>query len=871
MAIQKKHAKARLDKYYYLAKEKGYRARAAFKLIQLNKKYSFLQSSKCLIDLCAAPGSWLQVAAETMPVKSIIVGVDLAPIKPIPKTITFQDDITSDKCRATIRGHLKGWKADTVVHDGAPNVGVAWVQDAFSQNELVLASLKLATEFLAPNGTFVTKVFRSKDSAKLEWILKQLFTRVEQTKPPSSRNVSAETFYVCRGYKAPKHIDSRFLDPRYAFEEVEAKNVNMEARVFNPEKKRKKREGYEEGDWTQFHEEPASAFIQTQDPIDMLGRLNRLHFRQEGGGDIALAALDKLPETTEEIRQCCEDLKVLGRKEFKLLLRWRLKARGIFGLREKKKPISTVSKPEASNAVGGEPAEGEVGEEVAMVESMDDEMRLQEEVQRMKDMQDKTKRKERRKENEKKQKDIVRMQMNMTTPSEIGIEAGGPEGGDATFKLKDVDRSDVRRQIVRGRMYAPPLEETKKQSKDEESGDESVEEDEALDELEKQIETMYESYQERREDRDTKARAKRIRREAQPDEDEFEGFDGQDQGAETDASSDADLIEDDSADDLDSEPDGDIITTLQPKVAEKNGLSGRAASFFQQDIFKDIVGINNEGEDSEVERERDSGVDVASGSPSPELKTSMPDKRSIEGDEDIAEDDSSANESEHSEAEEEEDGAAEEVTDPQKGEEGWDSDTSEPTKKEGRPNIDIITAEAMTLAHALATGKTTKHQLADDNFNKYSHRDTDGLPEWFLDDENKHSRPQRPVSAEAAKVIKEKLRALNARPIKKVREAKARKTLRAARRLEKLKKKSEGLAEGGDMSERDKANNISALMAKAKKGGNKKKKEVKVVRAGGANKGPGRPRGVKGKYKMVDPRLKKDVRAEKRLAKKIKG
>ena len=157
-----------------------------------------------------------------------------------------------EKCRATIRGHLKTWKADTVLHDGAPNVGTAWVQDSFNQAELTLQSMKLATEFLVEGGTFVTKVFRSKEYNKLLWVFNQLFTKVEATKPPSSRNVSAEIFVVARGFKAPKHLDPRFLDPKSVFAETVEGATNNEAKVFNPEVKKRKRGGYEEGDYTQF-------------------------------------------------------------------------------------------------------------------------------------------------------------------------------------------------------------------------------------------------------------------------------------------------------------------------------------------------------------------------------------------------------------------------------------------------------------------------------------------------------------------------------------------------------------------------------------------------------------------------------------------
>ncbi|RMZ84801.1 hypothetical protein DV737_g915, partial [Chaetothyriales sp. CBS 132003] len=752
MAIQKKHGKGRLDKWYKLAKEKGYRARAAFKLIQLNKKYGFLEKSHVLIDLCAAPGSWMQVAADAMPTQSLIVGVDLAPIKPIPKTISFQADITTDKCRATIRQHLKHLKADTVLHDGAPNVGVAWAQDAFSQAELVLQSMKLATEFLKEGGCFVTKVFRSKDYNALLWVFKQLFTSVDATKPPSSRNVSAEIFVVCRGFKAPKKLDPKFLDPKHVFADVQDPTPNNEAKVFNPEKKKRKREGYDEGDWTQHKEVSVIDFIQTTDPIAILASVNKLSFQQGPNGDLALATLARLPETSPEIRQCCEDLKVLGKKEFRSLLRWRLKVRDQFGM-------STKAKKEQAEA----DTDRHEDDEVASVASMDEELKMQAEMQRLKDQNDKSKKRDRRRENERKQKDIVRMQLHMTAPFDIGMEQSGPAEEGAMFNMKTAQKADDRAKIANARMDDVDVASETSESAD----DSEADSDEDGDYLDRELDAMYEQYQEKREDRDAKLRAKKARKEKETDA--WQGL----------------------------------------QLPNTEGLSTKAAMFFDQDIFQNLGIEDEEDEEDNV----DSGIEL--------------------------EDDSDST---------------------------YQSRPEDPVKANGQLDIDIITAEAMTLAQSLATGEKKAIDLIDDAFNKYSFRDVDGLPDWFLDDESQHSKPQRPITAAAAAAIKEKLRALNARPIKKVREAKGRKKMKAAQRLEKLKRKSALLAEDESLSEKDKANTIARMMARAAK--KKPKQQVKLVVAKGANRGiSGRPRGVKGKYKIVDARLKKDVRAEKRLKK----
>ncbi len=438
-----------------------------------------------------------------MPVNSIIIGVDLVPIKAIPRVITLQGDITTDKCRASIAQQLKTWKADTVLHDGAPNVGTAWVQDAFTQAELVLKSLKLATSFLMEGGTFVTKVFRSKDYNSLLWVFNQLFEKVEATKPPSSRSVSAEIFVVCRGFKAPKRIDPRFLDSRSVFAELAGPTPNNEAKVFKPETKKRKRDGYEEGDYTQFKEAPVSSFIETTDPIAMLGTLNRLSFHQAKNGDVALAAIDKLPETTLEVRKCCEDLKVLGRRDFKTLLKWRLLVREKFGFGGKR----TENQPDGA-------------EEVAEITPMDEELRIQEDLQRLRDQESARKKRERRKENERKQKEIVRMQLHMTAPMDIGLEQAGPAGTDALFSLKAVDKAGAVQKVAKGRMGVIVEAGSKKEADDNDDNrsDASVTVDDDWDELEGELDVLYEQYKARRSEADTKYRAKMARREHEDDE-----------------------------------------------------------------------------------------------------------------------------------------------------------------------------------------------------------------------------------------------------------------------------------------------------------------------------------------------------------------
>lgn len=197
-----KSSKDKRDLYYRKAKEDGWRARSAFKLLQLDSQFHLLQGLNRVVDLCAAPGSWSQVLSRTLPRDTAkIVSVDLQPMAPIDGVTTLQADITHPKTLSRILDIFGGEPADLVISDGAPDVTGLHDLDEYIQAQLILSALQLATALLRPGGSFVAKIFRGRDIDLMYSQLGMLFERVTCAKPRSSRGSSLEAFIVCQGYK----------------------------------------------------------------------------------------------------------------------------------------------------------------------------------------------------------------------------------------------------------------------------------------------------------------------------------------------------------------------------------------------------------------------------------------------------------------------------------------------------------------------------------------------------------------------------------------------------------------------------------------------------------------------------------------------
>ncbi|KAM9897768.1 hypothetical protein OXX79_006681 [Metschnikowia pulcherrima] len=199
-----KASKDKRDLYYRRAKEEGYRARSAFKLLQINEEFDIFSGVKRVVDLCAAPGSWSQVLSKELNKngdEAKIVAVDLQPMMPIEGVTCLQADITHPKTLQKILDLFGGESADFVCSDGAPDVTGLHDLDEYIQAQLVLCALQLTCCILRPGGTFVAKIFRGRDIDLLYSQFGYLFEKVVCAKPRSSRGTSLEAFIVCTGYR----------------------------------------------------------------------------------------------------------------------------------------------------------------------------------------------------------------------------------------------------------------------------------------------------------------------------------------------------------------------------------------------------------------------------------------------------------------------------------------------------------------------------------------------------------------------------------------------------------------------------------------------------------------------------------------------
>ncbi|KAI9765441.1 MAG: hypothetical protein M1840_007400 [Geoglossum simile] len=267
-----KSSKDKRDAYYRLAKEQGWRARSAFKLLQLDEEFNLFEGVTRVVDLCAAPGSWSQVLSrvlikgekfgraawenqnrgsaalgdtgitstqlslmvsapthaehcEALPGRDVkIVSIDLQPMTPLDGITTLCADITHP---STIPLLLKALDPDSfdpsstsashpvdlVLSDGAPDVTGLHDLDIYIQSQLLLAALNLALCVLKPGGKFVAKIFRGKDVDLLYAQLKSIFSTVRVAKPRSSRASSIEAFVVCEGFQPPKGFTASLDNP----------------------------------------------------------------------------------------------------------------------------------------------------------------------------------------------------------------------------------------------------------------------------------------------------------------------------------------------------------------------------------------------------------------------------------------------------------------------------------------------------------------------------------------------------------------------------------------------------------------------------------------------------------------------------------
>lgn len=193
----------RRDPYYRAAQRAGLRSRAAFKLAYLIDRFHLVRPGDRVLDLGAAPGGWSIVAAEAAGPRGLVVAVDPRPVEPIPGVRVVRGRVGDPELPRRLSAASVG-PFDVVLSDMSPRISGAYATDHARSVSLAESAFRLARSVLAPEGTFVTKVFAGDLLDDLERELTPAFRRVRRTKPPASREPSSELYLVAQGFRAPE-------------------------------------------------------------------------------------------------------------------------------------------------------------------------------------------------------------------------------------------------------------------------------------------------------------------------------------------------------------------------------------------------------------------------------------------------------------------------------------------------------------------------------------------------------------------------------------------------------------------------------------------------------------------------------------------
>ncbi len=678
-------------------------------------------------------------------------------------------------------------------------------------------------------------------------MLTQFFKKVHSTKPAASRNESAEIFVVCLGYKAPDKIDPRFLDPKHVFSEVDAAGEGDEdadaasnLELVNPEKKKKKpaAEGYETGATVLYKSVPASEFITGDKAIHILNNVHAIELDE--------TKIRDHPKTTAEITECCKDVKVLGMKELRLLKRWREALRKDFEEEEKEK-----EKEERAAADEGEEDEEEEDQEEK--DDSDEELKdMDAKIAAMKDEERRLAKRAKKKASKEKRKTAEKINLKMILP---GDEAPVREE-EGLFRMRDLrSKKDV--------------EDVTEKATEAETLAESEEEEDSDDELKVKLKSVPYKKEKGRIDKSGLFYKESDSEEEESSEEEDDEGGELGLGVDRDGGSDEAMVEEDDEED---EDDGNPLLMDLDHSGKEVKKKRRADLWFDKDVFKNI-------EEDEDLAEEDIAETIKAYKKKNVKILSEEVKKKKKGGKESDSDDSDSGDEDDEDEEEEENFDAEESYRNMKKKPAKEVDNKDgfevvpkgvggasavpSTKKRKKVQL---TPEELAMGQEMIMSKKRRRDLLDAGWNRFMFNDRDeDLPDWFVKEERLHMRPhaEATVDPKVAEEYRQRQKELNVKTIKKVVEAKARKKRKAAKRMDKARKKAAALMENPDVGSREKAREIQRMYKRAATDGGQKKEVAYVVaRKHTAAKRARRPAGVKGAYKQVDPRMKKDTQGK---------